>query len=180
LKKIRKEFIGYSTYDTSAEIERKVKKWHLYSKDFKSNSFIIKIIRAGFLKSQYLFGYKRNNKIEFKKGTQWVSITNNMVKIILQQEKEIKKTYTHTFCPDEIFIQTICWNSNLKKNIYDLNNEGKGCLRAINWVDNVILEWQEKDIDGLLNGESILARKFSFAQLRLVNLILDKLNNKNE
>ena len=172
-----KEFIGYSTYDTSAELDRKVKMWHLFSKRFKSNNSIIRILRAVFLRVQYLIGYKRNNNIEFKKGTQWLSITNSLAKYFIKNWGEIKHIYSHTFCSDEIVLQTLCWNSLFRNNIYDLSNEGKGCLRAIKWNKNIIEDWNKDEIMELVESELLFARKFSSKQLDIIDLIVKLLKN---
>lgn len=171
-----KEFIGYYQGDATREIDRKVNRWHLFPKSFKEIKGVLGIakrsMRAGYIRLQQNFGIRRNRSVNFKKGTQWVSITDEFVFYLLQQREEIFRIYSHTFCADEIFIQTLCWNSPFRNNIYDKSNEGHGCLRMIGWKDNQLKEWQEKDFDLLMSSEALFARKFSSRHIRIVDKIL--------
>lgn len=170
-----KEFIGYCKGDISREIDRKVRRWHLFPGDFKGDqglfSFGGRLARAVCLRVQFLLGIRRNRTIAFKKGPQWISISHSFVMLLLQKKEEVMRIYSHTFCADEIFVQTICWNSSFRVHIYDSNNED-GCLRMIGWKDNQIEEWEEKDFEVLMKAEALFARKFSSKELTLVDNIL--------
>lgn len=171
-----KEFIGYYQGNATREIDRKVNRWHLFPKSFKEIKGVFgvakKILRAGYIRLQQVFGIRRNRSVNFKKGTQWISITGEFVFYLLQQREEVFRIYSHTFCADEIFIQTLCWNSLYRSNIYDKSNEGHGCLRMIGWKGNQLKEWQEKDFDSLMSSEALFARKFSSRHIRIVDKIL--------
>lgn len=155
-----KEFIGYTFTSISPEVQRKVMRWHLFPKEFRSRSFPKKALRAGFLRFQELFGIKRNTGIAFAKGSQWVSITQNMAELFLRNKDWALKTFTHTFCSDEIVMQTLCWNSPLKNNIFCTTDDGKGCMRAISWFDGEMRSWTEDDLCRLKQSEFLFARKF--------------------
>ena len=176
-----KEFVGYYQGDIAGEINRKVRKCHLFPKSFKETDGLVaigkKVLRAGFIRMQYMAGLCRNKRVNFKKGTQWLSITEDLVGYLLQQKKEVEHIYNHTFCADEIFVQTICWNSFFRDRIYDLKDEGRGCLRMIGWQDNQIKEWQEKDFDLLMNSEALFARKFSSRHIEVVEKILNAIES---
>jgi len=174
-----KEFIGYSQGNMDAHIERKVQRYHLFPGHFRETkgwkAFGRKFLRAAFIRLQIVLGIKRNRGVSFKKGTQWVSITHDLAEYLLARKTQVLDTYHHTFCSDEIFKQTICWNSPFRDKIYDPQDEGRGCLRMINWKDNQLIEWEEKDYDSLMQSEALFARKFSSKQLELVNKILNKI-----
>ena len=90
------------------------------------------------------------------KGTNWFSITEEMVREILNQEKFIKKYFYKSLCADEIFVQTIAMNSYLKNTIADAD------LRCIDWNRGNPYIWRVEDMDYLLTQQSgIFARKFS-------------------
>lgn len=171
-----KEFIGFYQGENSKEIVRKVQKFHLFPKSFRETQGIInlvkRLIRSSSLFIQDVLNYKRNRKVQFKKGTQWLSITKDLVELVLSKKNDILQQYAHSFCPDEIFIQTICWNSEYKKNIYNSNNEGLGCMRFIQWKNNQILDWESKDFDILVNSPYLFARKFSTKDLNIVNKLV--------
>ena len=167
-----KEFIGFSTYDYRSEVDRKVSHYHLFPRDFHSRNFFIKLFRAIFLRMQFVLCIRRNKNINFKKGTQWVSVTNDFVSYIISKKKEVLNTYHHTFCSDEIFVQTLCWNSPFREHIYDNTDEGHGCVCMIGWTNNQIVEWEEKDYDKLMQSDALFARKFSSKHIELVDRIL--------
>ena len=56
------------------------------------------------------------NKI-FRKGANWVSITDSFLEYVLSQEKWVRKVFKFSFCADELFIQTLLYNSEFYKNI---------------------------------------------------------------
>jgi hypothetical protein len=171
-----KEFIGYFKGDIKNEISRKVRRYHLFPGNFREDSglnLIKKVGRSIFLKFQNIIGFQRNSRINFKKGTQWLSITDELVKFILTQRPNIKKTYKNTFCCDEIVVQTICYNSKFKDQIYDLNDEARGCMREIRWENNIIRDWTDDDYEELIKSDKLFARKFNSKNMKIVNKILE-------
>lgn len=174
-----KEFIGYYQGKLAKEIDRKVRRWHLFPESFREKRGVItlgkRILRAGFIRLQLLCGIRRNKNVNFKKGTQWLSITEGLVDYLLQQEVKIRRMYGHTFCADEIFVQTVCWNSSFRDNIYDIYDEGHGSLRMIGWCNNQLVEWKEKDFSILMSSEALFARKFCSDHLKIVDKILEEI-----
>ena len=173
-----KEFIGFSNYNYSLEIEKKVRRYHLFPRNFKSSSLLQKIVRFGFIRLQNILGLRRNTAIDFKKGTNWISITDNFVEYILSQKEEIKKIYHNTFCADEIFIHTLCWNSPFKNAIYNLEEEGEGAKRAIRWRDGQLIDWTMEDYDYLVSSDKIFARKFNVNNLDVVDKLLKSIKDQ--
>lgn len=171
-----KEFIGFSQYDYSLEVARKVNYIHLFAKNFRHDgsmkSLFRKVVRAAYLNFQIFFNIKRNSKIQFKKGTQWVSITNNFVNELLRQKNDVLKIYNSTFCADEIYKQTVCWNSSFKNNVYNGIDEALGCQRAIGWKDGVLYDWLNKDYEKLIGSDLIFARKFNSKNLEIVDNLI--------
>ena len=171
-----KEFIGYYQGNIQAQIERKFQRYHLFPRHFRETkgwkAQIRKFLRAAFLQLQIGLGIKRNRDVLFKKGTQWMSITHDLAKYLLTQKQQVLDIYHHTFCSDEVFVQTVCWNSPFRDKIYDPHNEGRGCLRMIHWKDNQLIEWEEKDYDILIQSDALFARKFSGKHMEVVNKIL--------
>lgn len=174
-----KEFIGYYQGDITKEINRKVRRWHLFPKAFKDTGGIAatgkRVLRAACIRLQQVSGIYRNKRVNFKKGTQWVSLTADCVSYLLQQKEVVGRMYKHTFCADEIFVQTICWNSSFRNCLYDAKNEGHGCLRAIGWKDNRLNDWQETDFEYLIHSDALFARKFNSRHLGVVDLILNEI-----
>lgn len=156
-----KEFIGFTYTGITPEVRRKAMRWHLFPKEFRDTPFLKRALRAVFLRIQEATGYLRNRDIAFAKGSQWVSITDDMARLFLENREWAEKTFTHTFCSDEMVIQTLCWNSPLKEKIFCTTDDGKGCMRAISWRNGVMTSWSEEDYTGLKKSEYLFARKFT-------------------
>lgn len=175
-KNNNREFIGYSQYDYNLEVNRKVRRFHLFPKDFRSNStlsfFVKKALRFLYIRLQNQFNIQRNNIIDFKKGTQWVSITPEFARFLVSKSKDIRSVYKNTFCADEIYKQTICWDSDFKKNIYNVFDEGLGCMRMIGWKEGRLIDFEEKDFTTLISSNYLFARKFNSKHIQVVHDIL--------
>lgn len=173
-----KEFIGYSPGDQTAQTERKVQRYHLFPKYFRATGNITgvccRIVRFLVLRMQFVIGIKRNRQVYFKKGTQWVSLTSKFVSYLLHQKTTILKMYQYTFCADEIFVQTVCWNSEFRSCIYNAETESEGSQRFINWKDNRICDWEERDYGQIMDSGYMFARKFSSRHNEIVKQILEQ------
>ena len=166
-----KEFIGYTHTELTREVIRKVQRWHLFPKQFRSKSLFVRIPRAAFLRFQEAFGIKRNVGIDFKKGSQWVSITDGMARYFLSKQEWFEKVFRNTFCSDEIVIQTLCWESPFRENIYNTTDDGTGCVRAIGWKNGHLEDWGTDDYDKLRESPFLFARKFNTQDMDFIRKI---------
>lgn len=168
-----KEFIGYTLTEITPEVVRKVQRWHLFPEDFKNQNIWKRILRALWIMVQEVTGYKRNKNVDFKKGSQWFSITEGLVEHVLEHKEWAMTTFSHTFCSDELVVQTLCWMSPYRENIYNLTDDGKGCVRCIGWEDGQLLDWKIKDFDKLKQSEAMFGRKFNSKDWGFVEKITD-------
>lgn len=166
-----KEFIGYTLTEINAEVVRKVQRWHLFPLDFKNHNICKRISRAIWIRAQEAVGYKRNKDVDFKKGSQWFCITEGLAKYVLEHKEWAMSTFSHTFCPDELVVQTLCWLSPYRENIYDLTDDGKGCVRCIGWKDGQLHDWEMKDYDKLKLSDAMFGRKFNSKDMDFINKI---------
>ncbi|SRR5690606_34138214 len=177
-----KEFVGFSSENNISEINRKVKKYHLFTRYFREKKRTVflfcKIIRALSLRIQYILGMERFKNVEFKKGTSWVSVTDDFVRFLLPYYTEVTKMYRYTFCADEIFLHTLYWNSPFKDRVFDIENEENGCMRKIGWKDGKLVDWEMKDYEDLINSDKLFARKFTVRHIQVVSRISDRINSK--
>ena len=81
------------------------------------------------------------------------------------------KEFQNTLCPDEIFLQTVLWNSPFKDRIYNLNNLEKGSMRKIDWERGNPYVWQHKDFCELQNAEELFARKFNSTYPEIITFL---------
>lgn len=175
------EFIGYNnSQNLSKELDRKVHKIHIFPHDFRGNGVwyeLKKFLRYIFIRVQESIRYKRYSRIQFKKGTQWFSITNNLVNHVLGKKNEVLKRYKFTFCPDEIFLQTIAWQGHFTKKIYCLSDEDLSCQREIGWINGVLKDFTIEDYDRLINSNKLFARKFTEKNMDIVYKIINNLKD---
>ena len=166
------EFIGYTLTDMTPEIVRKVQRWHLFPGDFKNRSQVRRVLRSAWIRVQEAVGYRRNRQVDFKKGSQWVSVTEAMVRCFLEHEPWMRKVFTHTFCSDEMVFQTLCWDSPLRFALYNTQDDATGCMRLIGWRGSELVDWSAADYDTLAASPALFARKFNSSDPAFIDRIL--------
>lgn len=173
-----KEFLGFYQGDLSKELRKKVQLYHLFPRNFSKNRKlgIKSILRALFCRLQLYVGFCRNNDIELVRGTNWASITNDFVEFLISQKKEIYNRFHHTFCADEVYKHTLCWNSSFKTKVYNLDNESLGCMRKVNWIitenESFLPSFTMSDYEQLCKSKMLFARKFDMNNVDVVKLLV--------
>lgn len=113
--------------------------------------------------------YRR--RIDFRKGSQWVSVTPRLAGYIVDRREEIVRFYRRSFAPDEFFVQTTAWNSEFKDYICDKKT------RYIVWERKHTPHprtFTVDDFDSLTASEACFARKFdSDADSAVIDMIYD-------
>ena len=168
------EFIGFAQKVPSQELHWRSQHYFLFAKDFHSTSLWKRGLRAAFVYLQDLVHYRRS-KWEVKKGAQWCSVTCDFVRYLLAHRVEIYKAFHHTYCPDELFIQTLCWNSPFKERININQDEFEGCKRYIPWKDGHLLPITVDDVELMMQSDKWFARKFSSQQPEVIEALLNKI-----
>jgi len=171
-----KEFIGMYQGDCGKEIDRKVRHYHLFSRHFRTKPTLLNLFRSGLrficLRAQYALSIKRNTGISFKKGANWVSVTDHFVAYLITRKSLIKSVFRYSFCADEIFIQTICWNSPFRERLFHPDHEEAGSLRKIGWFNNALRDWELDDFDLLVKSDALFARKFTSQHMDVIEKIV--------
>ena len=155
-----KEFIGIAQHVSQRELDWRSQHWFVYARNFQSENLFKKVVRGVLARMQSLIGYRRTS-LQVRKGAQWCSITHDFVQYLLQNKLLIRKIFNHTYCPDELFIQTLCWNSEFKNRIYNLNDEFEGCKRYIKWENGVLQPLTLQEVDDMILSSRWFARKFT-------------------
>lgn len=114
-KNPEKIFISYSNIDTNSKYDRKMRKRYEKYYFFFSRR---KLIRY----SNVIFWILPNRKPYHKiyKGASWWTITSNCAQYILNKvnnDKVLVNFYKRTYCPDEMFFQSIIMDSEFKQHI---------------------------------------------------------------
>lgn len=165
------EFIGFADA-SEEEINWRSQHVFLFPRMFKSNNVLIRGLRFAFTKLQDLIKYKRTVD-EIRKGCQWCSVTGKFVEYILLNKNKIKHLFHHTFCPDEMFMQTMCWNSTFRNKVFDISREFSSCKRFIKWENGELKSLSVDDVQDMIKSEAWFARKFSSENKILVVKIVN-------
>ncbi len=179
-KNIGKEFIHF---ENKEKIENNINRYSIYQffpyyKRSKFHPILGPFVRFT-RKIQKVLKMNRvkNEKLIFKKGAQWFSITNDLANYILSKENWIRKIFKFSYCCDEIFLQTLVFNSKFKKNVYNQkleNNHIDSIKRYIDWERGGPYIFREKDFDDLIKSEALFARKFDInIDKKIVNKIFE-------
>ncbi len=168
-----KEFVGFwQDAAHQRDLERKVFRYYFFTKRLKDKEHLLHgitaLIRNLILAVQKISHYRRKQTFEFKKGGNWISITENAVKYLLQYKEIVLNRMKYTLCADEIFIQTILWNSPFRERMHCTNNANTGSMREIDWEHGSPYIWQDHDYQTLINSNKIFARKFNSNQMGVV------------
>lgn len=175
-----KEFVGFwLDADHQRDLERKAHRYYLFTqhlKDRHTNPFIHSLTsfcRNTTLILQKIIHYRKAAKFVLKKGPNWVSITNEFCIYLVQKKKIVLQHFRYALCPDEIFVQSILWNSPFRENIYCIEDVNKSAMRKIDWERGKPYTWRNKDYDELVQSDMLFARKFSSEQIELAHKIME-------
>ena len=153
---------NFIKYDDSAiqngSFLHRVRTYHLFQDYFGLNTGIL----PGFLrrlenislKFQEFIGVQRKQYITPYKGTNWFSITHELVKYVLSHEDIIRKQFYHTVCADEVFLHSIAMESPYRETVVS------NSLRAVDWTRGTPYVYKSEDVDELLNSSNLFGRKF--------------------
>lgn len=171
-----KEFVGFWQCPVhQRDLERKVSRYYLFTERLKGGGLFLhsasSVSRNIVLSLQKVSRYRRSYELEFKKGPNWVSVTQAFVEYLMEKKAFVMKRFRYTLCPDEIFIQTIVWNSPFRSSVYSMEDAETGSMREIDWKRGGPYVWQDTDYDELVRSEKLFARKFSSTSQGLVDRI---------
>lgn len=152
--------------DYLQDLDYKTRYYHFFVKSLSDTNHSLSHYWHYFLhglaiRIQKLLGVRRKYPIELKKSLHFVSITNEFLSYLLSKKEFIKKTFAHTLCCDEVFLQSILWNSPFRDRLYTRADGGVGSMRKVVWINHKAHIWNKGDIDELLSCEELFALKFT-------------------
>lgn len=137
-------------------------------------------------KVQKILSINRLKDVDFtvKYGANWFSITHELVMYVLSKEDFIKHYFKSSLCADELFLQTLVYNSKFKDSLYYKKDDGnyKACLRCVSWDKEDCINvsphtWRIDEYDELMESGCLFARKFdSDIDNDIINKIFNLLN----
>ena len=156
---------------------RRVKEYYFFQNLTGRNedklSLILKKFQLAFIKFQKFLNINRINKnnIKYYKGSNWFSLKHETVSYILNNKSFIKKYFFKGICADEMFLQTLLYNSPYRKRI--INDD----LRYIDWSRGNPYVFDKSDFDKLIASKDLFARKFTSSN-GVTDLLFDYLKDK--
>lgn len=177
-----KIFLGVDSGEFEKEAPRRIK----YRIFFKDNHLSMLSHRTKqhlngiSFRLQKFFHCEKKSSKQLKIGSQWCSLTNEAVSLLLASSGWIKQTFQYGHCVDEIYKQTVIWNSPLRSKLYKIGNSLEGCMYEIDWSrgngSSPYTFAEEADIKLLLKSDRLFARKFSSQHLDLVDKLIGSIH----
>ena len=184
-----KEFVEYSPKEIAEKnkVQDRVKYYYAFMESVREKSAIKRkpktFLREFFLKLQKLLKIDRTKGKEFQYGSNWFDITDDFAKYVLKNKPWVIKHFKKTCCADELFLQTLLFNSPFYSNNYYCLNEKNRILqrnRYTDWTRGQPYTFKKEDYNEIINiKESLFIRKFNYKNdAEIVNKLFDWLRKK--
>ena len=184
-----KEFVEYSPKEIAEKnkVQDLFKYYYVFMESVREKSAIKRkpktFLREFFLKLQKLLKIDRTKGKEFQYGSNWFDITDDFAKYILKNKPWVIKHFKKTCCADELFLQTLLFNSPFYSNNYYCLNEKNRILqrnRYTDWTRGQPYTFKKEDYNEIINiKESLFIRKFNYKNdAEIVNKLFDWLRKK--
>lgn len=165
-----KEVLAYVP-NNKYQTDLKMRRYNFFMKNFMHKNYWVRRLNQFLwricIRIQKELRIYRNKRRMYTNAANWVSITSNCVAYLLQIKKDVLRKYHFTLCGDEFFIPSEIGNSHLKDNILYDNR-----LLKCDFGATGPRAYNLKDYETLLNSHCLFARKFSHADMDIVNKIL--------
>lgn len=154
-----KNFIEFSHHACeTGDFLFRIRYYHLFQNRIGRNrdlrSRVLRRIQKKLLRLQKKLKVSRKQYIRPYKGANWFSITDDLARYVLTQQKLIRRQFYFSTCADEVFLHSIAMASPYKDSIVD------NCLREIDWERGQPYTYRAEDVPALLASGSLFARKF--------------------
>lgn len=100
--------------------------------------FRTRIVNHIFKGLQMAVGFRINRNVDFHFGSQWFSITDELARYTISQEKWLEKVFRRTSTCDEIFLPTLVLNSPFRDRLYDpvpVKNQRESNMSNLRFID---------------------------------------------
>lgn len=154
------------------EVNMRLKLRSFFIKYYKHpNPFISRYAQYAWvaaLKVQKLLHIKRDRYKEYCKFSNWVSITQEAVNYLIDNEKSIKKNFKYAFCGDEFYVPTTLKNANIP---FEFSIDDRLLYQNFENTNATVIEYEEFNI--LMERKSLFGRKFSAHSMDIVDKIME-------
>lgn len=141
---------------------------YLTHRGIKSHSVWVrlaeKVLRHISLALQRSLGVDRRERLpgQLQYGSDWFSISDELARLLVQQEAEIEWLFKWAYIPSEFFVQTVLWNSQLRASVYGGGNRDSN-MRLVDWgrgSGSSPYVFRSEDFAELIGSSKLFARKF--------------------
>ena len=150
------------------EIQMRFGLYHFFLKHLVSkNRFVNEVYHLGWrlmLNIQKRLGVKRDVSFIKGKASQWCSLNEEAVKLLLLNEKTSLKRFRRSFCCDEFFVRSVIDDSGIPVLFDDR-------ICYVEFVHTTPKRFSEADIGTLLSSNSLFFRKLIDANICLAKMI---------
>lgn len=158
-----KEFLDIEIEDNDRHTRARCRYYWLFQKynARHSKKTIFNLLEGISVRIQRTLKLSRiSDEIEIKKGANWFSITGSFAKYMASLDEKIKKHFKYTFCADEVFMQTILYNSDFRKNLFISTDGDPVNRRLIDWKRGNPYVFRKDDMSMIKSSNCLFARKF--------------------
>lgn len=114
----------------------------------------------------------KKRKLNITKASQWISIDNDLMSLILSQKKTVHKLFKFSLCSDELFVPTIIDNSEFRDCICE------DYKRLIDWKRGGPYTFTSEDYNEIVTSNNFFVRKLDEKKdFKIVEKIYDYVNN---
>lgn len=150
---------------TQEIFELNCKYYHLFTNYTRCRNVlkrkVYSFIRKAYIKCQKALKMQRNwDGWTFGKGSEWVSLSFEFVKYLIENKGVVLKQFRGIHVPDEVWKQTMLLSSPFKDTVLKIDGVS-GNLRLIDWERGDPYVWRNDDYLQLKDCTNLFARKFS-------------------
>lgn len=178
------EFIGFNDFDFIKEhMLNRIKYFNFLTDNFRYDNEE-RVLYSKLIDLQRRAGVDRlkDVDIDIRVGANWFSITKELAEYVLTKESLIKRIFSYGYCPDELFLQSIVYNSSFMNNVCrEYEDDNLNCKRLIDWKRGSPYVHKKEDYDSIMNSSAIFARKFSTSVDKdIIDMIYNNLKEYNK
>ena len=177
------EFLTFCGEDWNERAQERVR---YYYPESGANKPKILLARVGKAVQKLLHvDRRRHDGVQWVGGSNWASLTFDFAAFLLSHKNKILQRMKKTYCADELYKQTIAYNSKYRDRVYLLkiskqNDDTDPAMhlanmRLIDWVRGGPYIFTEEDLPALLSSPCMFARK---ATPELSKTMANRLNGR--
>lgn len=153
---------------SESEIQKRFGQYHFFLRHLVSKKKSVnKAYHLGWrmtLNAQKRLGVKRDTSFIKGKASQWCSLNEDAVRMLLQNEAVSLKRFRRSFCCDEFFVRSVIGNTHIPV-IFD----DRICY--VEFVHTTPKRFKEEDYEQLLSSDALFFRKLTDSNITLAKKI---------